>query len=101
MSSQDKPKRSLGLVLTNKIFASAKSAGMPLHIDGIMFFTTDANSLSVEDPTKAKRYRKERFGNAFVLTKDQLDRITAIVAEGRSDFVGNGLEKKDKPNGSK
>ena len=90
---QSKPKRTFSSVFSNRVYGASKASGFPKSIKGIMFFTSDANSLDPKDPTKAKHYSRAKLGNAFVLSEEKMNRIMSILSEDDKEgkFIGNGL----------
>jgi hypothetical protein len=90
---QEKSKRTFSSVFSNRVYGASKAAGFPKHVNGIMFYSSEANSLDPQNPEKAKHYSRARLGNAFVLTEDKMERIMKILAEGMDDesFIGSGV----------
>lgn len=92
---QGKSKRTFSSVFSNRVYGASKASGFPKSSKGVIFFTSNANSLDPKDPTKAKHYSRAQLGNAFVLSEEKMNKILAILSEDCEEgkFIGNGLEK--------
>lgn len=91
---QGKSKRTFSSVFSNRVYGASKASGFPKNINGIIFFSSNANSLDPKDPTKAKHYSRAKLGNAFVLSEEKMNKIMSILSEDTEEgkFIGNGLE---------
>lgn len=80
--------------LLRKMHSACRRAGMPKFVRGLVFYKEEASVFNEENPSMAKRYKRPRLGNAFILTDDQFERIVQILAENtqsNTSFIGTGL----------
>lgn len=86
-------KRTFASIFSSKLFGSAKTNGFPTDIQGIMFYKTHADTVTIKDTRKAAHYASPKLGHSFVLTDDQIERILAIANENckPEDIMNSGL----------
>lgn len=93
-NEDQRPRITLQGRLLRKMHSACRRSGMPKFVRGLIFYKEEASMFNEENPTMAKRYKRPRLGNAFILTDDQLERIVQILAENNTSdnqFLGTGL----------
>lgn len=86
------PKRNFFTIFSSRVYGASKAANCPQHIEGFVFFKSDAQSLDPKNPERALHYNAPRLGSAVVLTQEQMDYICQYLG-----LTTTGLESKDQP----
>ena len=86
------PKRNFFTIFSSRVYGASKAASCPQHVEGFVFFKSDAQSLDPKNPERALHYNAPRLGSAVVLTQEQMDHICQYLG-----LTTTGLESKDQP----